>query len=135
MADGRADGAPGDRARSCRTVPAGHTRNGLPYNRFGSGPRTPVVFQGLLFENKPLSGLDARFAHGMYLWLEPAYTVYVVTRRRGLPLGCTLARMSADYAEMIAEELDGPVDVIGTSTGECSRCSSERITANWFASW
>ena len=25
--------------------------------------------------------------------------------------------MSADYAEMIAEEFDGPVDVIGTSTG------------------
>ncbi len=94
-----------------------------------------MVFQGLLFENKPLSGLDARFAHGMYLWLEPAYTVYVVTRRRGLPSGCTPAKMSADYAEMIAEELDGPVDVIGTSTGGCSRCSSERITANWFASW
>lgn len=46
---------------------AGHTRNGLPHNRFGSGPRTAVVFQGLLFESKPLSGLDARFARSLYL--------------------------------------------------------------------
>ncbi len=97
--------------------PAGHTRNGLPNNRFGRGPRTAVVFQGLLFENKPLGGLDARFALGLYRGLEPEYTVYVVTRRKGLPSGCTLAHMSADYAEMIAEEFDRPVDVIGTSTG------------------
>jgi pimeloyl-ACP methyl ester carboxylesterase len=96
---------------------AGHTRNGLPYNRFGSGPRTAVVFQGLLFENKPLTRLDARFVQRMYRWLEPEYTVYIVTRKKGLPEGCTLADMSDDYAEMIAAEFDGPVDVIGTSTG------------------
>lgn len=96
---------------------SGHTRNGLPYNRFGDGPSTVVIFQGLVFENKPLSGLDARFTLGMYSFLEPHYTVYVVTRRKGLPKGYTLKDMADDYAEMIEQEFGGPVDVIGTSTG------------------
>lgn len=97
--------------------PSGHTRNGLPYNRFGDGQGTLVIFQGLVFENKTLSGLDARFTLGMYSFLEPEYTVYVVTRRKGLPQGYTLKNMADDYAEMIEQEFDGPVDVIGTSTG------------------
>lgn len=29
---------------------------GLPYNRLGQGPRPLVIFQGLMFENKPQSG-------------------------------------------------------------------------------
>jgi pimeloyl-ACP methyl ester carboxylesterase len=96
---------------------SGHTQNGLPYNRFGEGPSNVVIFQGLVFENKPMSGLDARFALGMYSFLESEYTVYVVTRRKGLPQGYTLKDMADDYAEMIEQEFDGPVDVIGTSTG------------------
>lgn len=40
----------------------GYFRSGLPYNRLGHGPRILVVFQGLLFENKPLTGLSARLA-------------------------------------------------------------------------
>ena len=33
---------------------AGYSNNGLPYNRVGHGPRKLVLFQGLVFENKPL---------------------------------------------------------------------------------
>ena len=75
------------------------------------------MFQGLLFENRPLTGFEARFALRLYRCLEPEYTVYVVARRKGLPRGYTLRDMSDDYAEMIAQEFHGPVDVIGTSTG------------------
>jgi hypothetical protein len=32
---------------------AGYFRSGLPYNPFGHGPRPLVIFQGLVFENKP----------------------------------------------------------------------------------
>jgi hypothetical protein len=56
---------------------AGYFRSRLPYNRFGHGPRTLVIFQGLMFENKPQSGL----ALGMHNFLREDYTAYSVLRR------------------------------------------------------
>lgn len=96
---------------------AGYFRSGLPYNRLGHGPRILVVFQGLLFENKPITGLSARFMLSMYTFLNQEYTTYVVARKPGLPGGYTLQDMSDDYAAMVREEFGGPVDVIGVSTG------------------
>lgn len=98
-------------------APAGLTRNGLPYNRIGDGPRPVVVFAGLSFENKAVGALSARFMMGIYRPLLPECTVYLVNRRRGLPQGCTIADIAADYAEMIAQEFSGAVDIMGTSTG------------------
>jgi len=88
-------------------------RCGLPYNRSGHGPRPLVVIQGLMFENKPQSGLVVR----MYKFLEDDYTVYSVLRKPGMPRGYTLKDMADDYAAMIREEFGGPLDVIGISTG------------------
>jgi pimeloyl-ACP methyl ester carboxylesterase len=96
---------------------SGHTRSGLPYNRFGKGPGTLVVFQGMQFENRPLSGLPARLFRNLYRRLEARYTLYLLTRRPGLPEGYSLRDMSNDCAATIREELDGPVDVVGLSTG------------------
>jgi len=96
---------------------AGYFRNGLPYNRFGHGPRPLVVFQGLFFENKPFSNLSARFMLGMYKALGEDYTIYSVMRKPGLPGGYSMRDMADDYATMIRQEFGGPVDVIGTSTG------------------
>lgn len=96
---------------------AGCFRSGIPYNKFGSGPRIIVCFQGLMFENKPLHGLAARVFGGMYDSLNKDYTVYIVTRKQGLPEGYTLSDMAGDYANMIKEEFGGPVDVLGMSTG------------------
>jgi pimeloyl-ACP methyl ester carboxylesterase len=92
---------------------AGYFHSGLPYNRIGNGPRTLVVFQGLLFENKPQSGPLVQ----IYKFLEKEYTTYVVLRKPGLPHGYTMKNMADDYATMIREEFGGPVDVIGVSTG------------------
>ena len=92
---------------------AGYFRSGLPYNRFGHGPRPLVIFQGLMFENKPQSGLVNR----MYNFLRKDYTAYSVLRKPGLPRGYSLADMADDYAMMIREEFGGPVDVLGVSTG------------------
>jgi hypothetical protein len=88
---------------------AGYTRIGLPYNRFGHGPRPLLIIQGLMFENKPQS----RLALGMYNFLREDYTVYSVLRKPGLPPGYTFGEMAGDYAAMIREEFGGPVDVIG----------------------
>ena len=92
---------------------AGYFHSGLPYNRFGYGPRPLVIFQGLMFENKPQSGL----ANRMYNFLGKDYTAYSVLRKPGLPRGYSLADMADDYATMIRDEFGGPVDVIGISTG------------------
>jgi pimeloyl-ACP methyl ester carboxylesterase len=94
----------------------GTFRNGLPYNRLGHGPRILVVFQGLVFENKPLTGLSAGML-STYSFLREEYTTYVVPRKPGLPAGYTIQDMADDYAVMIGEEFRGPVDVLGTSTG------------------
>jgi pimeloyl-ACP methyl ester carboxylesterase len=96
---------------------AGYFRGGLPYNRLGRGPRPLVVFQGLLFENKPLSGLVAGVFLGMYAALGDDFTVYLVSRKPGLPEGYSLGDMGDDYAALIAQEFGAPVDVIGVSTG------------------
>ena len=98
-------------------APSGFTQNGIPYNRFGDGSNTILIFQGLAYENKPMSGMDARFALGMYSFLAAEYTGYVVSRRKGLPKGYTFKDMSDDYAELIEGEFDLPVDILGTSTG------------------
>jgi pimeloyl-ACP methyl ester carboxylesterase len=96
---------------------AGYFRGGIPYNKFGSGPRILVIFQGLLFENKPISGFMAKKFAEMYDSLNEDYTVFIVTRKPGLPEEYSLADMADDYAKMIKEEFGGPVDVLGVSTG------------------
>jgi pimeloyl-ACP methyl ester carboxylesterase len=71
------------------------------------------VFAGLGADNT----VSPTMARMMYSFLGEAFTVYLVTRRQGLPQGFTLADMADDYAAMIIEEFGGPVDVIGVSTG------------------
>lgn len=90
----------------------GYFRNCVPYNRSGHGSKPLLIFQGLMFENKPQSGMNFG-----YVFLEKDYTLYSVLRKPGLPQGYTLKDMAGDYAEMIRQEFGGPVDVIGVSTG------------------
>jgi pimeloyl-ACP methyl ester carboxylesterase len=92
---------------------SGYFPNGLPYNRLGAGPRPLIVFQGLLFENKPQAGM---LVSG-YNFLGADYTVYVVLRKPGLPHGYTLKDMADDYARLIHDQFDPPLDLIGVSTG------------------
>ncbi len=102
---------------SGRPEAAGYFRSGMPYNRLGDGPRTLVVFQGLLFQNEPLAGLMKRAMVDSYGFLAKDHTVHVMTRRRGLPAGTTMADLANDYAVAVEQELGGPVDVLGVSTG------------------
>jgi pimeloyl-ACP methyl ester carboxylesterase len=95
----------------------GYSCNGLPYNRLGYGPRTLVIFQGSAFENKSATGLMAQVLISPYKFLEKDFTIYVVTRKPGLPDGYSMQNMADDYAIMIQEEFGEPVDVLGVSTG------------------
>ncbi len=93
----------------------GYSTNGLPFARIGSGSRVLVVFDGLDFSHKPPS---PRMLPGYLKRLAAAnFTVYQVRRKPGLPQGYSIRDMSDDYAVMIKNELKGPVDIMGISTG------------------
>jgi pimeloyl-ACP methyl ester carboxylesterase len=89
----------------------------LPHARIAGGPRTLVIFEGLTVENKAPTRRALwllRRAHKRY---TRDYTVYQVARRPGVPAGYTTRDMADDYARWVKGRLDGPVDVIGFSTG------------------
>jgi len=98
-------------------VKTGYFKNGLPYICIGDSPRNLVIFGGLDFDHKPPSGLWLPMFTGGYKRLAEGFTVYVVSRKPGLPAGYSMQDMSNDYATMIRDELGGPVDVMGLSTG------------------
>ena len=98
-------------------VTSGYSKNGLPYARMGGGPRNLVIFEGLNFNHRPPSGLALRMMSRNFKRLAQEFTVYNVGRRPGLPAGYSMRDMSEDYATMIRDELGGPVNVMGISTG------------------
>jgi pimeloyl-ACP methyl ester carboxylesterase len=99
-------------------ITTGYSKNGLPYARLGEGKNILVVFDGLDFSHKPPGLFAARMGSGFVKPLAAAgYTVYQVRRRPGLPKGYTMQDMADDYAVMIKDEFQGPVDIMGTSTG------------------
>lgn len=92
---------------------SGYFKNRLPYMHWGNKPRILVVFDGLSFENKPPSNMMQRY----FKRITKEYTVYLVGRKPYLPLGYSINDMSEDYATMIKEEFDEPVDIMGISSG------------------
>ena len=98
-------------------ITTGYSKNGLPYTRMGNGERVLVVFDGLDFSHKPQSAWALRMMPGFIKPLADTFTIYLVRRRPGLPAGYSMRDMSDDYAKMIRDELGGPVDIMGISTG------------------
>jgi pimeloyl-ACP methyl ester carboxylesterase len=95
----------------------GYSKNGLPYFSIGDGSRNLVIFGGLDFDHKPPSGMMLRMVTAYFKRLADSYKVYVVSRKPNLPTGYSMRDMSEDYATMIEDELGGPVDLMGLSTG------------------
>lgn len=95
----------------------GYSKNNLPYLKMGNAPRTLVIFDGFNFDHRPLSGMAASMAAGNYGIFTESFTVYVATRKPNLPEGYSIQEMASDYAVMIREEMEPPVDIMGLSTG------------------
>ncbi len=93
----------------------GHLAGGLPFVRFGEGPRKLVVFPPI---NDSLQDVThgARFFRWYFRRFADDYTVYLVSRRRGLPSGYTTREMAADYGEAFRASI-GPAHVMGLSLG------------------
>lgn len=111
--------AVGWRLRSSRARSAyrqGTFPHGMEYAVAGRGPRVLLFIQG-----GPGSSASPTTA-SLRPWIRPlteaGFAVWVVTRRRGMPPGHTVADMADDYAQVVAQELGGRVDVVlGESFG------------------
>jgi pimeloyl-ACP methyl ester carboxylesterase len=102
----------------------------FPYVRLGNGPENLVILPGITLENKPPNRLATwtyRLGFGRF---AEDHSVYVINRRRNMPLHYTTRDMAADYARVMAEEL-GPSHVMGFSTGGSIAQTSPWIIRNW----
>jgi pimeloyl-ACP methyl ester carboxylesterase len=98
-------------------MPTGQSMVELPHARIPGGPKTLVILEGLTLENKAPTGRALRLLRWVHKRYTPDYTIYQVARRPRLPAGHTTRDMANDYASWIGARFDGPVDVIGFSTG------------------
>lgn len=96
-----------------RTVRIGAFANGMEYSAVGSGPKALLFIQGGPGGTVVPSRAEMRMVAGsVRTYLDDGYTVWGVTRRRGMPRGYSVADMAEDYARVIREELGGRVDVV-----------------------
>ncbi len=91
----------------------------MDYLTWGSGPKTLLYIQGGPGSSAVRKGIRRRmFQRLVDPFAEAGYAVWVVTRRRHMPAGHTVADIAEDYAQMINQEFGGRVDVVvGVSYG------------------
>ncbi|MEM4781430.1 MAG: alpha/beta hydrolase [Halalkalicoccus sp.] len=92
----------------------------FPYVRVGDGPRPLVFLPGVtdpLFDGR-YSPLVARYLRQYYHRFVGEYTVFVISRPRGLEPGKTIRDMADDYAHVIDREF-GSAAIWGLSMGGC----------------
>ncbi|TFG19688.1 MAG: alpha/beta hydrolase [Promethearchaeota archaeon] len=95
----------------------GFFEDGLPYAKIGDQSKILLNIEALSTEHKPPSGFTLQqFKKGAEPFLDD-YTVYLIGRKPNLPEGFFMDKMARDYATLIRREFNGPVDVIGVSTG------------------
>ncbi len=97
---------------------SGTFANGMDFQTWGGGEKSLLFIPGGPGSSVP-SGMSGRMSRR---WFEPfvaaGYALWLVTRRRSMPPGHTVADMADDYAQVIADELGGRVDlVVGESFG------------------
>jgi len=89
---------------------------GLAHFKMGSGP--PLVYiAGLSADHRQPQGIDRWLQRREVRPLTAHRTVWWLNRREGLEPDVTMAEIAADYADVLRASFDGPVDVMGISTG------------------
>ncbi|WP_165372857.1 alpha/beta fold hydrolase [Pengzhenrongella frigida] len=104
------------RRRSSDHVEHGTLGRGLAYVRRGSGPPL-VVAAAITPTHRPPTGSDLTFVLRQLRPLAAERTVWWVNRRPGLDPTASMADIADDYADVLSGISDGPVDVMGISTG------------------
>lgn len=89
---------------------------GLPYLRAGSGD--PLVWlPGVTPHHRIPLGLERRAQVATFKRFLAERQVWWINRRAGLPGGSSMADLARDYARVLADVFDRPVDLLGVSTG------------------
>ncbi len=99
---------------------AGHLLGEVPFVRLGKGPRTLLIFPALGDAVQDVTELSWWLAwyYRRFAGDDDGYTVYLLSRKRGLPSGYTTRQMAADYARVFEQSIGGgPADVLGLSMG------------------
>jgi pimeloyl-ACP methyl ester carboxylesterase len=90
----------------------------MQYVSWGAGPRTVVWIPGGPGSELPTGMMLRSLQRQLAPLVDAGFTVWVVSRRRGMPPGHSVADMAADYAQVIATEFGGEVDLVaGLSYG------------------
>ena len=88
----------------------------LPYFAWGSGP--PLVYlRGFSTTNANPTGMQRSFEVRMMRSLSQQFHVHAVTRPAHLPADVTMADIATWHADAIFDRFDGPVHVLGVSSG------------------
>ncbi|MET3950330.1 pimeloyl-ACP methyl ester carboxylesterase [Arthrobacter sp. UYEF36] len=95
-----------------RGTRSGAFPNGMDYLSLGNGTKTLLFIQGGPGSTVP-QGMLRRMLRWQFAPLFRAgYSVWIVTRRRGMPPDHRAKDMADDYAQLIAEEFGGRVDIV-----------------------
>lgn len=100
----------------CSSFESGLLDEAFPYIKLGQGKKTLVIFPPMndaLFDVRTVSWFLAWYCYSF----TKKYTVYVISRRRGLPIGYSTEDMAGDYAKVFAKHFPHPVDILGISLG------------------
>lgn len=95
---------------------AGFLHDDIPFLKVGDGPPLVSVL-GLSSEHDVPTGMERRFALAHARPLAHDFTVYVVSRKRGLHAGESMADIAGHLANAIEHDIGQPVFLDGTSTG------------------
>jgi pimeloyl-ACP methyl ester carboxylesterase len=90
----------------------GTSRTGMEFVVWGSGPRTMLFVPG--GPGSSVSGRLSTWSRGRFFapYVDAGYAVWLVTRRRGMPLAHTLADIADDHADLVRTEVGGRVDLV-----------------------
>lgn len=91
------------RLASLRSLRSGTFANGMEFLTWGSGPKVLLFISGGPGSSIP-KGMMAQVSRRWFdPFVEAGYAVWLVTRRRNMPTGHSVADMADDYAQIIAE--------------------------------
>lgn len=92
------------------------TVEGLPVLTWGDGPPL-LALPGLSGDHRNPAPAERRMQTANLRQVARRFTVHLVQRRPGLPLGASMADIADDVARAARARFGGPVPVFGTSTG------------------